>query len=1042
MAERRRQWRWLALTAVMGLVAAVAAVATSAGVARAAVQNSFSPPVFTTQDNGAIVLTGNSQMSCPTSASGCAAAQIAGPTATGNINNNSFTMSFLDLDGLSTTTNSTSADLNLPSGSVVLYAMLLWGGRTVAGSGGVAAGSNPNRIKFRTPASGTTYTTLTATSFVNPLPDTSSNYGPYQGSIDVTSQVAAAGNGTYWAADIQAATGLDRYAGWSLVVAYRNPAQPLRDLSIFEGFANVTTQSGDTRVDIPVSGFLTPATGVVNASVGFVAWEGDRSLTGETVTLNGATLSDATRPANNFFASGITDAGTNITARNASNANNFGVDIARVVANGILPNNATSTTLSMTTNSDYYYPGLVTTQIDLYTPAFNPVSKTVTNLSGHSPAQVGDTLRYQVTFTNTGADYADQTVVTDVLAANQTYVPGSISVITSPGSVNNGDKTDATGDDIAEYVAASRTVRVRVGTGATATAGGVLAPGDTVTFRFNATLDRASAGTTVDNNASLAYRARTIAKDFAFIGNVVSTPVAALADLAVTKSSSPASVVAGETVQYPITVTNNGPSAAADVVVVDTLPAGLSYQSVGAPTGASCTNSGQVVTCTAATLANGASLTFTVTATVPAGSLATSVVNSVRVSSSTSDDVAGNDTASATTTITRSADIVATKTGPAGTTNAGAQITYMIAATNDGPSTATTVRLTDVVPAGTNWISVTPTAGSASGSTCALEGGTEIDGSWVGGTVACTVASLDPGAKIEAVVVLRVGSGFGDSSLTNVASATSAVTDPNTANNSATVSSPIAQSADVAIVKAFSPTAATAGSTVTYTLTVTDAGPSDAQSVTVADPVVAGLTATTVASTRGTCTITAGALSCALGTLGGGSQAVITVQGTVASTYASATLANTATVATATPDPVAENNSSTATLNVTRSADVSIVKTGPATIPANTDQTYTLTIANAGPSQADGVTATDTLPADLSFVAGPNCSATGQVVTCAVGPLASGASVTRPFVVHAAANVSSTVTNTASVTSTTDDPVTTNNTSTFASSGRTRPTCR
>ncbi len=65
-----------------------------------------------------------------------------------------------------------------------------------------------------------------------------------------------------------------------------------------------------------------------------------------------------------------------------------------------------------------------------------------------------------------------------------------------------------------------------------------------------------------------------------------------------TKTSSPTSVVAGGTVQYPITVTNNGPNAGRRVCsVVDTLPAGLTFVSADAPPGTSCSASGQVVTC-------------------------------------------------------------------------------------------------------------------------------------------------------------------------------------------------------------------------------------------------------------------------------------------------------------------------------------------------------------------------------------------------------------------------------------------------------------
>ena len=186
----------------------------------------------------------------------------------------------------------------------------------------------------------------------------------------------------------------------------------------------------------------------------------------------------------------------------------------------------------------------------------------------------------------------------------------------------------------------------------------------TVTFKFRAVLPRAAAGTTIANVATLAYVARTLNKPFTFTGNIVNTQVAALADLAVTKSSSPTSVNAGGTVQYPITVTNNGPTAATGVSVVDTLPATLTFVSAAAPPGTSCSASGQVVTCDGGTLANGASLTFTVTATVPPATAAGSVVNTVRVLSATSDDTPANDTAAATTTITRAADMVAVEDGP------------------------------------------------------------------------------------------------------------------------------------------------------------------------------------------------------------------------------------------------------------------------------------------------------------------------------------------------------------------------------------------
>ncbi|BDZ49348.1 hypothetical protein GCM10025867_15890 [Frondihabitans sucicola] len=95
-------------------------------------------------------------------------------------------------------------------------------------------------------------------------------------------------------------------------------------------------------------------------------------------------------------------------------------------------------------------------------------SKTVQNLSGHSPAQVGDTLRYTVSATNSGGTPAPQTSLADPLDAGLTYVPGSLKITAGSGT---GTLTDASGDDRGEYTAGDRTVTVRLGDGATASAG-------------------------------------------------------------------------------------------------------------------------------------------------------------------------------------------------------------------------------------------------------------------------------------------------------------------------------------------------------------------------------------------------------------------------------------------------------------------------------------------------------------------------------------------------------------------------------------------
>lgn len=595
------------------LAAALGLVVSPALPAPAAVRNPFTA-VYQSNENGTISIVGNSQMSCPTGGPDCAAARNGTAPVAAN-NNNAHTMVFLDTDGVSTTTNSTSSELTMPAGSTVLHARLVWSGRQAAGANGTAAAGAIGQVGFRTPGQAS-YSTLTATpaNLYTTSGLTTADAGVYQAAVDVTTQVQAAGSGTYWVGNIRAATGQDRYAGWSLVVAYRNPALPLRNLTVFQGFADVTTSStANSTVDIPVSGFRTPANGTVNASVGFVAWEGDQGNTGDALRFNGSTLSDAARPATNYFTSRITNQGATVTSRNPSFLNTLGVDMGTSSANGLLANNQTSTTLQATTSGDFYYPGVVTTAIDLYSPRFPEVTKSVVNVNGNATAQPGDTLEYTVSFPNTGGDTAANAVMRDVVAAGSTFVPGGLAVT---AGANTGPKTDAAGDDQGEYDAASRTVRVRLGTGATATTGGTLAPGTTTTVRFRVTIDRAAAGTTLANTAQLDYRAVTLGQDHTFTGNTVTTPVGEVADVAITSSSSPTSQDAGSRVTYLLTVTNNGPSPAAGTVVTDTLPAGVTFVSA-TPSSGSCGQADGTVTCQLGTLAVGATVTIPVVVELP-----------------------------------------------------------------------------------------------------------------------------------------------------------------------------------------------------------------------------------------------------------------------------------------------------------------------------------------------------------------------------------------------------------------------------------------
>jgi uncharacterized repeat protein (TIGR01451 family) len=128
--------------------------------------------------------------------------------------------------------------------------------------------------------------------------------------------------------------------------------------------------------------------------------------------------------------------------------------------------------------------------------------------------------------------------------------------------------------------------------------------------------------------------------------------VTASADVSITKSDGVTNVVAGDgaTHTYTITVTNAGPSDAANVSVADTWPSGFTRGTITAPQSVTCAGS-PGFTCSLGTVPAGGTVTITVNYTVPATTNA-SQTNTATVSSQTPDPTAGNNTATDTDTVT------------------------------------------------------------------------------------------------------------------------------------------------------------------------------------------------------------------------------------------------------------------------------------------------------------------------------------------------------------------------------------------------------
>ncbi len=297
---------------------------------------------FAVTDRGDLQMIGNTAMTCPIAAPGCAAGRAGTGTPAEN-NNNGYAMEYVDVDGDATTFSSSSADLTLPAGATVLFAGLYWGGESSA--------TDPERgaVKLDTPGPGG-YSDLTAQ-----VLDTEGQL--YHAFEDVTAQVAAAGSGTYTVANLRGNPGINNmFGGWSLVIAYQDSASPRQNIIVFDGLQRATVFGG---VSIPVSGLTTPDSGPVNTSFGFVSYESDAGAPDETVTLDGTTISDSLNPANNVMNSSITRRGTRISAKNPDYVNQLGYDVDLLAADGILTPGSTSATVEIETAGDVIDPGVL-----------------------------------------------------------------------------------------------------------------------------------------------------------------------------------------------------------------------------------------------------------------------------------------------------------------------------------------------------------------------------------------------------------------------------------------------------------------------------------------------------------------------------------------------------------------------------------------------------------------------------------------------------------------------------------------------------------
>lgn len=494
----------------------------------------------------------------------------------------------------------------------------------------------------------------------------------------------------------------------------------------------------------------------------------------------------------------------------------------------------------------------------------------VANFGTPNPVIPGGTITYTQTVANAGPLDALNAVFSESIPANTTFssvTPPSGWTCNSNASILSTGVISCTNPDVPSGAAGNGIFTVNVVVNAAAVFGSQIVDVDSVTSGTN--------DPNLANNTAIS-----------------SIIVGSASSMALTLSKTPTSstVQAGNNITWNMVIDNGGPGVS-NAGVFDTVPANTSFVSITAPAGWACSappvnaTSGNI-SCTTPSLAVNAPATITLVVTVLAGTAnGTTINNTANANGGLPNPNPNVATAVSNVLVAgaNQADFTVTTSASPNPVLVANNITYAQTVTNNGPATASTLTFTDVIPAGTTFVSI-PTPPPGWSCTTPALGAT--------GTVTCTIAALVSGGTASFPLIVKVDAtttpGTTISNSPNIASTTSDPNGPNDPNNTATSTTIVASpsQADVTITKTAAPEPVDLNANLTYTIQVTNNGPAVATGVSVSDPLPGEVTFASVSSSQGTCTQAAGTVSCTIGTLGVGGTAVITIN-TTASTFSS-----------------------------------------------------------------------------------------------------------------------------------------------------------
>jgi len=499
------------------------------------------------------------------------------------------------------------------------------------------------------------------------------------------------------------------------------------------------------------------------------------------------------------------------------------------------------------------------------------VDLTLSKDDGQTTDIPGTNIVYTLTIGNNGPSDVSNAPVTDTAPAALTGVTWSCSA--SVGS--NCDTAGSSGN-------INTTVDV--------------AKNGVVTFVLTGAIPSGATGTLL-NTAGITVPVGTIEDAPANNADDDTTTLAPTVDLGISKTDGQFTTTTGSPINYTIVVSNTGPSTAASATVTDTFPAealGATW-TCSASGGSSCSAGSSGNINDTITLLPGGSATYSVSGTV-ALTATGNIVNTAYVAAAagTTDSNTANNMVTDSTSLGATIDLSLTKDDGQTTDVPGTTLTYTIVVANSGDAPATDATVTDNLPAGLD--------GPGASWSCVAGPGSNCDSASGLGNINATVDIAVGGAVTFTVNATIDADATG--TLTNTASVLASVLDvePDTSDNQDTDTTALTPQADLAIAKNGSPASVAPGSTLTYTITVNNIGPSAVTSATVTDTFP-----TEIENVLWTCIATGGA-ACPAASGGGNINGTVNLPagvgtvtfiatGALTTTAASGTLTNTAYVA-------------------------------------------------------------------------------------------------------------------------------------------------